>query len=70
MNKDQVMRDFERAIALAGKDNHDIVSAYEEIIEEFKEKYPQYAADFDEPFKDEVGGMFIDDEEWEKENGR
>ena len=60
MDKDQIMKDFKRVIALASKDTHDIVSAYEEIFDEFKKNYPQYSTDFDKPLKD-LFRMFIDD---------
>ena len=49
--KDTILTKFKAEIEKASHDKHDIVSAYEEIMDEYKDKYPQFSKDFDAAFE-------------------
>lgn len=51
VSKEQILSSFRKAIEIASKSNHDIVSEYEETIEEYKQKYPKYSELFDNEFE-------------------
>jgi len=72
--KEAIMNKFAAEIEKAQTDKHDIASALEEVMDKYKEKYPQFTKDFDEKFawmdKDArlaLNDLDIDDEEDEEE---
>lgn len=58
-NKSSIMREFEKEMSLAASDEHDVESAYEEVMDKFKEKYPELTRDFQDRFDN--GGEFSTD---------
>lgn len=48
MKKLNVIEDFKKAIEIASSDEHDIESAYEEVIKNFKTKYSELSNELDQ----------------------
>ncbi len=48
---EKVLTAFNAAIEIASKDEHDIESAYEEVIASYKQQFPQFSKEIDAEFE-------------------